>query len=208
MKNAELDRILQSASVPKRSETHWTEFPKRVMARAQWLQTHTESEASDSRNRPLGFLSSFKFAAAGLGLVVIGLFLAVYFGLRQGGLPPITDPQLAAAREYWREIGMLFPHQIQAIVLDHGAPQIVLADQPDIPASSPLYLRVYSPKGSQNFVTFSGQQINLNGEICEVLLDHEGKVLLMGQHQVWPSGHSGGKNAIYQVAARLLEKTL
>ncbi len=208
MKNSELDQMLKSAPVPDRPETYWDQFPGRIMAKAHWLQTREDGETNRTRTESFRIRARLCFATVVLGLVAMGLLLGVAFGFRQGRLLPITDPQLAAARKFFQEIETLFPNQVKAIVFDQQGPHLVLAEQPNVSTASPLYLRISGPKGCQNYVTFSGQQIRFNGEVCEVLLDHQGNVLLVGQQWAWSTALAAAKNARYQIAARPLEMTL
>ena len=120
----------------------------------------------------------------------------------------ITGSELVAARKYFQEIETLFPGQVQAIVFDQQGSHLVLAEHSNVPADSPLYLKICGPKGCQNYVTFSGQQIHFNGETCEVLLDRHGNVLLVGPQWVLSTAGAPTKHARYQVAARPLETTL
>jgi hypothetical protein len=208
MKNSELDRLLKSAPVPDRPESYWDQFPRRVMAKAHWLPARAEAGADRPRAESFWFRSRLRLPTLGLGLVVIGLLLVYVFDFRQGRNLSITDQQMAAARKYFREVETLFPGQVQAIVFGEQGAQLVLAEKPNVPTSSPLYLRICGPKGCQNYVTFSGQQIRFNGESCEVLLDHEGNVLLVGQQWALSTAQAAAKHARYQVAARPLETTL
>ncbi len=204
MKNSELDQILKSAPVPDRPGAYWDQFPRRVMAKTDKLRTRADAETNHPRTEPFWLRSRFQFATVGLGLAIIGLFLGFVLGFWQGRNLSITGPQLAAARKYFQEIETLFPGQVQAIVFDQQGPHLVLAEHSNIPASSPLYLRVCGPKGCQSYVTFSGQQIRINGETCEVLLDHQDNVLLIGQDWVLSSAQAPAKRARYQVSARPL----
>ncbi len=204
MKNSELDQILKSAPVPDRPEAYWDQFPRRVMAKTDKLRTRADAETNHPRTEPFWLRSRFQFATVGLGLAIIGLLLGFVFGFWQGRNLSITGPQLAAARKYFQEIETLFPGQVQAIVFDQQGPHLVLAEHSNIPASSPLYLRVCGPKGCQSYVTFSGQQIRINGETCEVLLDHQDNVLLIGQDWVLSTAQAPAKRARYQVSARPL----
>lgn len=206
MKNWELDQLLKSAPVPARPEAYWDQSARRVMAKIDWLETRTQAGADRPRSESLGPRVWLRFATVGLVLAVVGLGFAL--GFRQGRRLSISDAQLAAARKYFQEIETLFPNQVQAIVFDQRGPRLVLAEQPNVPASAPLYLRISGPKGWQNCVTFSGQQIRVNGEVCEVLLDGEGNTLLVGQHGVWTTDQAVARNARYRVAARPLEMTL
>jgi hypothetical protein len=208
MKNSELDQILKSAPVPDRPGAYWDQFPQRVMAKTNWLRTRADDGANHPRTEPFWLRSRFRLATVGLGLAIIGLLLGFVLGFRQGRNLSITDPQLAAARKYFQEIETLFPGQVQAIVFDQQGPHLVLAERSNVPTASPLYLRICGPNGCQDYVTFSGQQIRFNGETCEVLLDRQGNVLLVGQQWVLSSAQASAKNARYQVAARPLELTL
>ena len=204
MKNSELDQILKSAPVPDRPEAYWDQFPRRVMAKTDKLRTRADAETNHPRTEPFWLRSRFQFATAGLGLAIIGLLLGFVFGFWQGRNLSITGPQLAAARKYFQEIETLFPGQVQAIVFDQQGPHLVLAEHSNVHASSPLYLKVCGPKGCQSYVTFSGQQIRINGETCEVLLDHQDNVLLIGQEWVLSTAQAPAKRARYQVSARPL----
>jgi hypothetical protein len=204
MKDSELDQLLKSVPVPDRPETYWSEFPRRVMAKAHWLESRGQAGDDDCRARQSGARFRLRFVTVGLALVVIGLVLGFAFGFRQGRNLAITNSQLAAARKYLQEIETLFPNQIQAIVFDQQGTHLVLADQPNVPASSPIYLRISGPKGIQNYVTFSGQQIQLNGEVCEVLTDHEGNALLVGQQGAWSTAQAQVERSRYRLAARSL----
>ena len=208
MKNSELDQILKSAPVPDRPGAYWDQFPRRVMAKTDKLRTRADAETNHPRTEPFWLRSRFQFATVGLGLAIIGLLLGFVLGFWRGRNLSITGPQLAAARKYFQEIETLFPGQVQAIVFDQQGSHLVLAERSNVPTSSPLYLRICGPKGCQNYVTFSGQQIRLNGETCEVLLDHHGNVLLVGQRWVVSTAQASAKHARYQVAAQPLEMTL
>ena len=204
MKNSELEQILKSAPVPDRPGAYWDQFPQRVMAQTNWLRTRADAGASQPQTKPFWLRYRFRFATVGLGLAISGLLLVFVLGSRQGRQLSITEPQLAAARKYFQEIETLFPGQVQAIVFDQQGPHLVLAEHSNVPASSPLYLRVCGPKGCQSYVTFSGQQIRINGETCDVLLDHQDNVLLIGQDWVLSTAQAPAKRARYQVSARPL----
>ena len=204
MKNSELDRILKSAPVPDRPGAYWDQFPQRVMAKTNWLRTRVDAGASQPQTKPFWLRHRFRFATVGLGLAISGLLLVFVLGSRQGRQLSITEPQLAAARKCFQEIETLFPGQVQAIVFDQQGPHLVLAEHSNVHASSPLYLRVCGPKGCQSYVTFSGQQIRINDETCEVLLDHQDNVLLVGQDWVLSTAQAPAKRARYQVSARPL----
>jgi hypothetical protein len=217
VKDSELEQLLKSAPVPPRPESYWDSFPRRVMAKIHWLPAETVETVSRPLEPGITPLKrgvnemprwrGFRFATLGLGMVVIGLLLAYVVGFRQGRNLSITDLQIVAARKYFQEVEALFPGQVQAIVFGQQGAQLVLADKPNVPTSSPIYLRICGPQGCQNYVTFSGQQIRFNGEVCEVLEDHQGNVLLVGRQMVWSSAQAAAKGSRYQIEARPLEVT-
>jgi hypothetical protein len=108
-------------------------------------------------------------------------------------------PPALEAQKYFHEIEGLFPNQLQAIVLDQTGARLVLSPAADVPRSPPLYLRICGPDGCQRFVTFSGQQIRVNGEACEVLVDRRGRVLLVGRDTVWSGSDPSGKTGPYRI---------
>jgi hypothetical protein len=146
--------------------------------------------------------------AFALGVAAVCLTLGFALGLWKRHASPGSDAQFAEARKYYQEIQGLFPHQLQAIVFDPQGAHLVLAQKADVPASPPLYLKICGPGGCQRFVTFSGQQIRFNGEVCDVLSDHEGNVLVVGRQSLWASTPTGARSGPYQVEARVLENLL
>lgn len=183
MNNDELDKILKSASVPKRAEEYWREFPKKVTAKLHWQpKTAVDLDQREGWNWKLIF-----GPAMGVAAIVVAALLVVHFHTPSSKpeVAALKDQQLAVARKCYQELESLFPNQVQAIVFDESGPRLVLAAKADVPNSTPLYLKVCGPKGCEGFVTFSGQQIQVNGENCEVLSNGKGKVLLVGNHHVW-----------------------
>ena len=73
---------------------------------------------------------------------------------------------------------------MRAIVKDERGVRLVLADKPDVPASPPLLVRLCQPQRCRSVITFSGQQVRLDGETIEVLADGHGKVLVVGERSV------------------------
>jgi hypothetical protein len=142
-------------------------------------------------------------------VAAICLALGFALGSRSGHRTSGTDPQFAEARKYFHELEGLFPNQLQAIVFDQQGTHLVLAQKANLPASPPLYLKICGPdKGCRRFVTFSGQQIEVNGELCDVLADGQGKVLLVGRQLLWSGSQAGHRMGPYRVEARPLENVL
>jgi hypothetical protein len=203
MNNAELDSLLRSVPVPKRPQSYWDEFPGRVLGKAHWAESRAQSEAdSGFAERRARF--RFRYAAVGVALVAAGLAIGFAFGLHKGQQFSISDSELAMAQRWFHEIGTVFPKQVQAIVIDRQGPHIVLAEQANLPASMPLCLKVSGTSGDRLYITFSGQQVSVDGELCEVLQDGDGNVLLVGKQQVWSSDQAHDKLSGVEVAARSL----
>jgi hypothetical protein len=143
-----------------------------------------------------------------LGVAAVCLAVGFVLGSWRGQRPSGQDSQLAEARKYFHELEALFPNQLQGIVFDQQGTHLVLAPEPNLPASPPLYLKVCGPQGCQRFITFSGQQIRVNGDVCDVLVDHQGKVLVVGQETLWSDARGAVRRGPYQIEAKVLEASL
>jgi hypothetical protein len=197
MNNSDLDKLLKSARVPDRPLDFWENLPKRITAKVHWRSHGEKNLAIKARSR-----ASFAWAF-GVAIVCVAAFLP--FWLSRNNPRQHPDLQVAQAQKYFREIEQLFPNQVRAIIFDDKGPRLMLAEQPDLPDETPLYLKVCGPKGCQRFVTFSGQQIRVNGETCDVLLDAAGNVLLVGRQIVWSSDSATRDTGGYRIEARRLE---
>jgi hypothetical protein len=214
MKDSELNQILKSAAVPEPAAERWDQFPKRVMAQIhrreqpagveKGAEARVRAESMEVKPPAWAFALRFKPALA-LGLAVVCIALGFALGFWKGRDSAITTQQLAQAKKYFKEVEALFPNQVQAIVFDDRGAHLVLADEANVPASLPVYLKISGPKGRQTCLTFSGQQVRINGDICDVLVDHHGDVLLVGQQLVWSSAQPASKTGRYQIEARTLE---
>lgn len=210
MSNSELNRILQSAPAPERPANYWEQFPQRVIAEAQRRQRSgalASSMAAVRVETPLkelivSLLAGRRwFVSAAAAACVV---LAFWLGFRQGQRSPALDPQWVEARKCFREIESLFPKQVEGLAFDASGAHLTLADEPDVPPSPPLYIKVMGPKGEHRFITFSGQHIRINGDTFEVLSDRQGDVLLVGQQSVWSSSDPGQNAGPYRIEARPL----
>ena len=206
MTNPELEKILKSGVVPERDADYWEQFPKRVMAEAR--RRDSETPANTGSKIPAFYWSLRRIAtlAAGpaLACVLIWLALGIWHSRHPASL---KDPQLAAIEKCFSEIRSLFPNQVEAVVFEESGARMELAKAANIPASQPLYLKISGPAGSMRVVTFSGQQVKVNGDVCEVLVDRQGEVLVVGEHWVWSSSKPAGKSGGYRIEARLLRET-
>lgn len=219
MKDAELNEVLQRARVPEREAGYWEQFPGRVTGEIKRRGQDALADKSvgvaarsvSDAGAAWHWASVYRFlrtkAAFAVGLAAVCLMAGFFLGLWKGRSSPGSDLQLADVRKYYHEIEALFPNQLQAIVFDQKGTHLVLAQEPNLPASAPLYLKICGPEGCERFVTFSGQQIRLNGEVCEVLTDGEGNVLLVGHKMVWSSAQAVAKAGRYRIEAQPLLTT-
>jgi hypothetical protein len=206
MKDSELDEILRSGRLPDPGTEYWERFPKRVMAR---IASSTRVGGKASVQGASGWISAVRSLvslprmtlAAAVAVVVLGVF--VWLG-KDGGSAVNLQAQLAQAQKYFNELEPLFPNQLRAIVFDPQGPRVVLAEKADVPSSPPIYIRICGPKGCQGFVTFSGQQLRVDGDTFDVLVDCQGEVLLVGGQGVWSSSSLAAGVGRYRIAARLL----
>ena len=206
MKDCELNEILKAAPVPERPDKYWKEFPSRVMEEIQ-ASDRTETRQAEPDRLPARrwWTPAFGFKLALAAGTACLLVLAGYLvGVRNGSPSPQSDSQLAEVQKCFREIEGLFPNQLRAIVFDDRGPELVLADGPTVPTSTPLYLKITGPNGSRRYITFSGQQIQVNGDTCDVLVDRAGNVLVVGRELAWSSSESPAKAGRYQIEARPL----
>ena len=212
MNNTELHRLLRAAPVPDPGAHYWQQFPAKVMAEIHRQPSAPDQSAPRFKPQPrnlsrLGIAQLFSAPwlkpAFGLILALICVALGFVLGTRHGR-PAGLAPQTAQMRQYFHEIQALFPNQIQAIVFDAQGVRLELAERPNVPASTPLCITLDGPKGTQHLITFSGQQIRLNGDTFEVLADRQGGVLIVGEQWVWSSSSPGANHSPYRIEARPL----
>lgn len=98
---------------------------------------------------------------------------------------PAKFPDLMENTILIRETLAMFPNQVRAITQDEQGIKVILADQPNVPGSVPLYIRVCDGKSCASFVTFSGQDVQIAGQNITVLSDGGNGIILEGNQFVW-----------------------
>jgi hypothetical protein len=176
MNNAELDRLLKSARVPERDEDYWNDFPRRVLAEARRSPPQQETRAPRWGLR----------FAWGLGLATACVVLGFVLGQRQGGETAMAENGLLQNRKVIEEIIAMFPNRVRAVVNDEAGMRILLADA-DLPASTPLWVKVCKGDHCTTLVTFSGQELMVGRQKLTVLEDAKDGVILVGDRFVWAS---------------------
>jgi hypothetical protein len=196
MNNRELDELLKSAPVPERSAEYWTGFPQAV------VRSLPPSQRMRGKFPAYAFHWRPRFAWAVALLLIMGS-LTAWLTFRERHRPVIAAGELAGYRRMWTELNALFPRQVRAILFEPDGPRLVLAEQANLPEASPLLVRQCLAAGCRTAITFSGQQVQLGGELLEVLADARGNILVTGRSVVWPQAPGSLK-----LTARRLDSTL
>jgi hypothetical protein len=177
MNKNELDSILKKARLPEIAEDSLEMFPRRVAARLNRNDPPPRAARS--------FLPRLAWIAALAACAAIAFAIGHWRGRMETAAIPATDT-LASAKLI-REMMAMFPNQIRAIVRDDAGLKLVLSDTGDVPVSPPLYVRISDGQHSSSFVTFSGQEIQVDGQTITVLADTRGGIILAGNQFVWSS---------------------
>lgn len=180
----ELHDLLKRAKVPGRSPGYWERFPKRVSAMLS------------------GETASPRLRSVWLWVAVAACLVAVmWLPHRLTRQEPIAS--LDGYRKVYREMSALFPRQVQAIVMDDYGIRLQLADTQQMPDSPPVLVRIHHAAGCRDFITFSGQQIEMDTQKLDVLTDGRNNVLLVGPHLCWSSAEPSGVRG-WRIEARTL----
>jgi hypothetical protein len=174
MNDPELDRLLEALDVPPRDDRYWREFPRRVTRELR-------REPVRQRGWTEGRTAHWTWVAVP---VCLALILAVALNWRT------TEPQsspLLRNEVLIHELIAMFPNRLRAILDDEQGLRLVLSEQADVPISTPLWVQLCRGTRCWSLVTFSGQEIPLDGESVMVLADARGGVLLMGEQFAWSS---------------------
>ncbi|NQU11324.1 hypothetical protein HQ590_11065 [bacterium] len=187
--NQDLDDLLRQARPPERPAEYWDEFPRRVIARLR--------EAAPARPAVASWTWDWRWAAGlATACLVIGIGLGIWFRSRRP-----AEPDYA---KLYTEVEALFPNQVRAIVADDQGVRLVLSDRPTVPSTAPLLVRLCRRTGCQNVISFSGQQVRLNGQTIELLADGRGNVLVVSPQFVWSSADPGQPTTGLRVSAERL----
>jgi hypothetical protein len=192
MNDAELKALLKKARTPDRPEEFWDLFPRRVIAA---FNRRSSARQTEMRRAP-----RLAWALAMVTCLVVAGFLGYrhWHAEQDPGLKMLQNAKLI------RETLALFPNQVRAIVQDEHGLQVVLSDKPDVPTSTPLWIKVCDGKQCRAFVTFSGQELQLAKEKVEVLMDAQGQVMLVGDRLFWSSAGPDRGSDHLRIQARSL----
>jgi hypothetical protein len=174
-------------------------FPGRVIAQ---LKCRVRSASVEPRTGFGPFRSPFLVWSVRLAAVCI--LFGVAFVLWESNRATVTDRELAQARKYVLELRELFPGQLRAIAFEDSRPRLILAESPVVADTQPVYVSAHGKRGCQTFITFSGQQIRLDGHEYEVLANAHGGVMLISETGVFVSGGTTARIGGLRIEAREL----
>ena len=178
MTNPELDARLKAAREPS--------LP------AGYQETFTRNVLNNLRSSPGGNGAGRKgnhwVPKLAWGLATAACILMAFaLGHWRGPSEKSSRPAVLADAKLIRETRGLFPHRVRAIVQDENGLKLVLADQGEMPASTPIYIRICDGNKCSSLVTFSGQEIQIAGQKLTVLSQSDGGIILEGNQFVWSS---------------------
>jgi hypothetical protein len=175
MNQPELDSILKKARLPEIPRESLEMFPRRIVARLKRNSPPTRA----TRNFSPHLAWAFGLAACAV--------IAFAVGQKHGRIKTetISAKDALANVKVIRETLALFPNRVRAIVQDERGLNLVLSENDDVPASTPLYVRICDGNHCSSFVTFSGQEIQVAGQKVTVLTDARGGIILTGSQFVW-----------------------
>ena len=194
MNDSDLDRQLRAAQVPARDGDYWESFPRLVSAKLR--------SAPAARPVERAWLPRL---AWGSGIAFACLAISFVIGHWHGQSQKNDAFALLQNEKVLREVWNLFPNRVRAVVQDERGLQLVLSDKPDVPASTPLWVKICDGKQCASLVTFSGQELNIAGQKITVLSDAQGGIILEGSQFVWSSSGSHLGRGNLNIEARRLK---
>ena len=183
MKNSRLDAILKRAHPPDLPEEYWDELPTRIGSRLG-------EPLPRERRRPRLVLRLVWGAAAAIAGVAAALMILPLHGNTERNVSVLESAKVI------HEMMSLFPNRVRAVVQDQHGLHLLLSETNDVPDSTPLFVQVKDGNRVSSLVTFSGQEVRIDGRQLTVLSDAQGGVILVGDRFLWSSrepGRAAGK---------------
>ena len=176
MDKSELDSILKKARTPQPTKEFWEEFPQQVVRQLNRVRTGNHRVERNWFPR-----LAWGFATA------ICILAAFAIGHWRGRVETETSSDVLANAKVVDETLAMFPNRVRAIIQDEHGLQLVLSDQPNVPMSTPLWVKICDGKQCSSLVTFSGQELEIAGQKITILADARGGIILEGSQFVWSS---------------------
>lgn len=213
MNNYDLEKKLKSARVPERTQEYWDDFPQQV---TRLLRTAAPGSAGfqpassariETRRQDGGAPRWQPKLAWGFAVAFACLVIGFAIGHRYGK-PEADSFALLQNEKMLREVLTMFPNRVRAIEQDAHGIRLVLSDDADVPTSTPLWIKICDGKNCRAVVTFSGQSFQVAKEKVEVLMDAQGRVLLVGNNFVWSSAEPNRAADRLRIQARSLSDVM
>jgi hypothetical protein len=191
MNNSELDKKLKAARGPALDAEYTDDFPRLVLAGLRSAPRQMMQPKHSWRPRLAWGLAT--------GVCILIAFAAGHWHGRMA-----ANQDVLASSKLVEETLAMFPNRVRAIVRDEQGMNLVLSDQADVPASTPIYVRICDGKHCSSLVTFSGQEIQVAGQKITVLSDARGGIILEGNNFVWSSLAENETTRGLNIQAKLL----
>ena len=197
MNQPELDSILKRARLPDIPSESQELFARKVVSRLK----QNPPPVNSARINPLSFLWAIGLSAC--------LVLAIMISFRNQPLKSgsLSTSDTLADIKVIQETLALFPNQVRAIVENDQGLNLILSEKEDIPVSAPIYVHICDGRNCSSFVTFSGQDIPVEGQAVTVLVDARGEIILAGQQFVWSNADRIQAGNHLKIEAKLLATT-
>jgi hypothetical protein len=177
MDDSELDKKLKAAREPALDADYQEAFPRLVLAGV--------GTAPRRQNPPeRAWLPRLAWGLATAACLVV----AFAAGHWSGRTERATATDALADAKLVHETLAMFPNRVRAIVQDERGLNLVLSDRADVPASTPIYVRICEGGRCASLVTFSGQEIQIAGQKLTVLSQADGGIILEGNKFLWSTG--------------------
>ena len=177
MNDSELDKKLKAAREPALDTDYQEEFPRLVLA---GLRSARQQQNPPERS----WLPRFAWGLAAAACLVV----AFAAGHWSGRMERATAADTLADAKLVHETLAMFPNRVRAIVQDEHGLNLVLSEHEDVPASTPIYVRICEGGRCSSLVTFSGQEIQIAGQKLTVLSQADGGIILEGNKFLWSTG--------------------
>ena len=189
MTDSELNQKLAAARSPKLDPDYADDFSRTVFAR---LRSALAPRIPAARPWLPRLVWSTSFAVF---FLIAGFAIGHWRG--SGETDRAAAGNLLANAKLINETLAMFPHRVRAIIQNEHGLQLVLAEQPEVPDSPPLFVKICDGKNCSSLVTFSGQDLEIAGQKISILADGNGGIILEGSQFIWSStGHNPLRNGL------------
>lgn len=178
MNNSELDVRLKAAREPALRADYKETFPQTVL-------NHLRSSPWEKASARRPWLPRLAWGMATTAFICV--LIAFTVGHWRSQMERHSGQDVLADTKLIQETLAMFPNRVRAIVQDRQGLSLILSDQADVPASTPIYVRICDGKNCSSLVTFSGQEIQIAGQKLTVLSNGSGGIILEGSQFVWSS---------------------